>query len=102
VDYHRQINLSEPMPGGIWRLRDIMDYELIISNATLEVHLTRREDFLRGVGDHGDGAVKQGHSRPGQYWMINTDSTQNDPVVATRLAYLMRDIMWRFIGSHTE
>jgi len=92
VDYHRQINFPNPWPGGIWRLRDIMDYELIVSNATLEIASNYREDFLRGVATMAMDAVKGGNT-PGfdQYWMIDTGSAQNDPVVATRLAYLMRE-----------
>ena len=36
VEYTTQINFPNPWPGGWWRLRDIMDYERIASDALLE------------------------------------------------------------------
>ncbi len=36
VEYATQTNFPNPWPGGVWRLRDIMDYERIASDAILE------------------------------------------------------------------
>ncbi|MGH9580904.1 MAG: M14 family metallopeptidase, partial [Terriglobales bacterium] len=49
IEYRQQINFPNPWPGGPWRLRDIMDYELIISDATHESAAKYREEMLRGV-----------------------------------------------------
>src|SRR5712692_4057041 len=46
IEYGAQTNFPNPWPGGRWRLRDIMDYERIASDALLEVCAERREDFL--------------------------------------------------------
>ena len=46
VEYGTQTNFPNPWPGGTWRLRDIMDYERIASDAILETCAERRADFL--------------------------------------------------------
>jgi len=48
AEYRRQTNFPNPWPGGTWRLRDIMDYERIASDALLEVCSTHRADLLKG------------------------------------------------------
>jgi hypothetical protein len=35
VDYKQTVNFPDPWPGGWWRLRDIVDYELITSRSLL-------------------------------------------------------------------
>jgi hypothetical protein len=46
VEYGTQTNFPNPWPGGTWRLRDIMDYERIVSDAILETCAERRVDLL--------------------------------------------------------
>ena len=75
--YGTQINFPNPWRGGTWRLRDVMDYERIASDALLEYCATHREDVLsnmlakarasiaaggagRGLPDP-DGAARPGH-----------------------------------------
>jgi hypothetical protein len=43
----RSWNHLEPWPGGWWRLRDIVDYQLIAFESVLYQAATRREDLLR-------------------------------------------------------
>ncbi len=88
VEYGKTINYPNPWPGGTWRLRDIVDYELIISNALLETVSERRADYLRGVANLAQAAIDQG--KPGEAWIIALDR-QHDAGAATRLAQLMRE-----------
>jgi Zinc carboxypeptidase len=47
IEYGPQTNFPNPWPGGIWRLRDIMDYERLASDAILETCAEHRYDFLK-------------------------------------------------------
>jgi len=86
IEYDKQVNFPNPWPGGTWRLRDIMDYERIISDALLETASKNHDHYLRGVATMAMDAVHEG--KPNEYWRISTD--QHDPVAAARLAHLMR------------
>ncbi len=87
VEYRRQANFPNPWPGGIWRLRDIMDYERIASDALLEVCANYREDILSGIAMMAVDAVKMG--TPGEYHRIA--ARQRDPSSAAHLAFLMKE-----------
>ena len=87
VEYGPQVSFPNPWPGGRWRLRDVMDYERIISDALLERASVNREDFERGVATMAQEAVAAG--KPGEYWVIPAE--QHDAVAAAKLAHLMRE-----------
>ncbi len=86
TEYEQQINFPNPWPGGTWRLRDIMDYELLVSNAALETVSKYREELLHGVATMAGQATAT--ANPAEFWRISVDD-QRDPVTATRLAALM-------------
>jgi hypothetical protein len=44
--YEKRMDFIDPWPGGWWRLRDIVDYELVISKSLLKTAWLHREDFL--------------------------------------------------------
>jgi hypothetical protein len=60
VEYKATINHPNPWPGGRWRMRDIMDYERIASDALLEIATSYREDLLRDVAERARAAVVSG------------------------------------------
>lgn len=86
ITYEQQINFPNPWPGGMWRLRDIMDYELLVSDAALETVFKYRQDLMRGVAGMANEAIKTADAN--QYWSIPIEG-QRDPITATRLAALM-------------
>ena len=86
ITYEQQINFPNPWPGGTWRLRDIMDYELLVSDAALETVVKYRQDLLRGVAEMANQAVQTADSN--EAWRIPLQN-QRDPVTASRLAALM-------------
>jgi len=87
IEYGQQTNFPNPWPGGRWRLRDIMDYERIASDALLESCSDHRRDFLRGSAAMALEAIAAG--KPGEYFQIQLE--QRDPVTAARLAHLMAE-----------
>jgi hypothetical protein len=87
TDYRVTANFPNPWPGGTWRLRDIMDYERLASDALLETAAYHKEDFMRGTAEMAMAQVRSG--KPDQYWRI--PRRQADSVTAARLAFLLRD-----------
>jgi len=85
VDYKATINHPHPWEGGVWRMRDIMDYERIASDALLEVAADRREDLLRDLVVRARSAIAMG--KPGEAYRIPRQ--QRDWPTAQRLAALM-------------
>jgi hypothetical protein len=85
INYQQQINFPNPWPGGAWRLRDIMDYELIVSDAALETMSKYRRELLRGVASMAKEAIYSGNEI--EFWRIPRN--QIDPIAASRLAALM-------------
>src|SRR5215469_10907405 len=88
ITYEQQINFPNPWPGGMWRLRDIMDYELLVSDAALETVSKYRQEMLRGSATMAMQAVQTADAN--QFWRIPIDD-QRDPNTATRLAALMME-----------
>ncbi|HWF06633.1 MAG TPA: M14 metallopeptidase family protein, partial [Candidatus Angelobacter sp.] len=86
INYQQQINFPNPWPGGTWRLRDIMDYELIVSDAALETMSKYRRELLRGVASMAEEAVKS--ADPNEYWRIPLEG-QRDPIEVIQLITLM-------------
>src|SRR5579864_1518268 len=86
ITYEQQINFPNPWPGGAWRLRDIMDYELIISSAALETVSKFRQELLRGVASMATQAVQSADAQV--CWRIPIED-QRDPVTAARLVALL-------------
>jgi hypothetical protein len=85
VEYGPQTNFPNPWPGGEWRLRDIMDYERIVSDAILETCSERREDFLRNALTRARAAI----ATFGGKEAFRIPAAQRDPATAARLAALL-------------
>jgi hypothetical protein len=85
TDYMKTANFPNPWPGGTWRMRDIMDYERIASDATLETASYHHDDFLRGTEEMAKEQIAEG--KADEFWKIRRD--QRDPVTVTRLAHLL-------------
>ncbi len=44
--YEKRLDFVDPWPGGWWRLRDIVEYELVISKSLVKAAALHKEDFL--------------------------------------------------------
>jgi len=73
-------NYLEPWLGGVWRLRDIVDYQLISFDSCLYQAAVRREDLLRAFYRVGQRAVARQHP-----WAFLVPRAQRDPGSARKL-----------------
>src|SRR4030042_4933914 len=44
--YSKMLDFVDPWPGGWWRLRDIVEYELVLTNSRVKTAALNREDIL--------------------------------------------------------
>ena len=63
IEYKATINHPNPWPGGTWRMRDIMDYERIASDALIEIATNYHDDLLRDIVSRARAAVGSGAYR---------------------------------------
>jgi hypothetical protein len=87
IEYKATINHPNPWKGGWWRLRDVMDYERIASDALLETAADRRVDFQRNIVTRARAAVAA--ARPREAYRIPRE--QRDWPTAQHLAWLMNE-----------
>ena len=98
AEYTVTTNFPHPWPGGVWRLRDIMDYEIIAANAMIETVGDHPRDYMRGTATMALEQIAAG--RPDEYWRIPRE--QRDPVTAARLAHLLDDNAAKVLATPTE
>ena len=88
-EYRPQMNFPNPWPGGWWRLRDIVDYELIAGNSLLETCATYRAEILRSFYVMGRSAVEQGRNDVPCAYVV--PPAQHDPAAAAQMVELLRE-----------
>ncbi|HEX2644175.1 MAG TPA: M14 family metallopeptidase, partial [Thermoanaerobaculia bacterium] len=86
-EYDRRSNFPSLWPGGWWRLRDIVEYELVATRAFLESSAVYREAILSNFYKMGREAVQRGATEPPYAFVVPAD--QRDPVAAAQLVDLM-------------
>jgi len=82
-EYKQQENFPNPWPGGWWRLRDIVDYELVASFSLLETAATYKEDFLYNFYLMGSQAIEKGEKEPPFAFLIPPN--QRDMITAVKM-----------------
>ena len=83
------VNFVDPWPGGWWRLRDVVDYELITSRSLLTLAARYRDAFQANLASMAADAVAKGASSPPYAWVIPDD--QRDPGAAAEMVRILRD-----------
>ncbi|HEY7215118.1 MAG TPA: M14 family metallopeptidase [Thermoanaerobaculia bacterium] len=86
-EYKRQSNFPSPWPGGWWRLRDVVEYELVATRAFLESASRYRESLLTNFYRMAREATERGATEPPYAFIIPAD--QRDPVAAALLVELL-------------
>jgi len=99
-EYSRRANFPSPWPGGWWRLRDIVDYELIATWALVESCSQYRHELLTNFYRMGADEVAAGSAGAPYGWVIPPD--QHDPVAAGKLVELLLRHGVRVTASEEE
>ena len=86
--YERRVNFPNPWPGGVWRLRDIIDYELIAAEALVKLASEQREDYVRNFVTMGRRAIETGKTQAPYAFMI--PAGQPDVGAVERLIDVLR------------
>jgi hypothetical protein len=84
TDVMPRTEYPRPWLGGRWTLRDIVDYELIATMATLELAADQRETLLRQIYEVNRATIDAGR-KGDPAAIVVTPSTQHDPAAAYRL-----------------
>jgi hypothetical protein len=86
-DHRRQINFPNPWPGGTWRLRDVVDYELSAVHGLVRAVSAYREALVQNFYEMGARAVEAGRRGNPSAFVIPPD--QFDPFATRRLEQLL-------------
>jgi len=86
-EYGRRSNFPSPWPGGWWRLRDIVEYELVATWAFLEANAENRASILGNVNTMARWSINNGLTEPPYAFVIPPN--QHDPVAAGKLVDLL-------------
>ena len=86
-DYAPQINFPNPWPGGTWRLRDIVDYDLLAMKGLLGAATRYREEIVSNFVMMGRRSVTRGASEPPFAFVVPPD--QFDQAAAAKLVNLL-------------
>ena len=85
--YEQRVKFPNPWPGGTWRLRDIMDYELIAAEALVKLASDQRAEYVRGYVSLGRKAVAAGQREKPYGYRV---SMGRDPEASRRLLEALR------------
>jgi hypothetical protein len=86
-DHKPAVNFVDPWPGGWWRLRDIVDYELIAARSVLTLAGRYAGFFQRNLWAMGRDAIDRGTKEPPYAWIIPRD--QRDPGTAAAMVEIL-------------
>lgn len=92
-EYEMQTNFPDPWPGGWWRLRDIVDYELVIAESLMTLAARYHDMFQQNYLHFGRESLETGANEPPFAWIV--PAVQHDP----RRAY---EMLWRLHRTAVE
>ncbi len=85
--YKPQTNFPNPWPGGWWRLRDMVEQQLVAATGLMDIAARCRETVLRNATQKALHQTRRGEEEDSAGFFIRTD--QHDPHVATRLVNVL-------------
>jgi hypothetical protein len=88
-DHRPSVNFVDPWPGGWWRLRDIVDYELICARSLLTLAARYKDRFQTNLRAMARDAVARGEHEPPFAWVVPRD--QSDPGRAAEMVRILHE-----------
>ncbi|KPK81487.1 MAG: hypothetical protein AMS25_06225 [Gemmatimonas sp. SM23_52] len=82
------ISYPNPWPGGWWRIRDIVDYELIAARSVIGLAARERRQLIRNYVQLGRRAIEAGDNEPPFAYVV--PASQRDPGTAATMLELLR------------
>jgi hypothetical protein len=86
--YFPQNSMPRLWPGGWWRLRDLVEQQLVVSKAVLELGARYRENMLRNMVAKAKGNVERGLNEPPYAYIVPKD--QHDFPTAAKLVRIFQ------------
>lgn len=97
--YERSVNFPNPWKAGLWTLRDIVDYELIASEALVHLASSERERYVRDFVTLGRRQIAMGESDSVKAWEIPLAQRDGSAATAMRTALTLGGIELRNTDS---
>jgi hypothetical protein len=88
-EYRAQVNFPNPWPGGLWSLRDIVEYDLSAAHGLITGVSRFRQEIVQNFYAMGRRAVERG--RAGGPFAFVIPAAQHDPHAAATLENLLID-----------
>ncbi|MCH8806814.1 MAG: peptidase M14 [Planctomycetes bacterium] len=87
-EYAPAVNFPEPWPGGWWRPRDPIEYQLIANEALFTLGARYRDRFVRNHLALSEKALRLGKEEPPYAWLVPVE--QRDPGAALHMLETLR------------
>ncbi|MEE9500543.1 MAG: M14 family metallopeptidase [Candidatus Aminicenantaceae bacterium] len=84
----KRMQFPDPWPGGWWRLRDIVDYELVLSMSLVKTAYLHKEDFLFNFYKMCKDSIEK--REQGQPFAFVIPKTQRDYPTTLRMLGILR------------
>jgi hypothetical protein len=88
-DMRPATNFVDPWPGGWWRLRDIVEYELICSKSILTLAARYKNAFQSNYLSLARDAIAKGKTEPPFAWIVPAE--QDDVGRASEMVRILQD-----------
>ena len=88
-EYRAQVNFPNPWPGGLWTLRDVVEYDLSAAYGLINGVARYRQEIVQNFYTMGRRAVERGRAGGPFAFVIST--SQHDPHAAAKLKNLLID-----------
>ena len=89
ANHEPAVNFVDPWEGGWWRLRDIIDYELIAARSMLTLAARYKTQFQTNYHMLGVEAIQKGQTEPPYGWVVRADG--RDPGTAASMIKILDD-----------